>query len=267
MKKVCIFLAVLLFVLITAGCATFTQPPAAVVDDTEQELRITVSNEYANHEEDDIASDTLIGAEQHVEDETFEQVETIDRYQYFFDNYIALLPDWILTRSWDMESMIYQLPTPNGPYPDRPIFPATMLMVAFQTIVGLDETDHIIEQYGIFNVPASIIENVLLRYFPFTTNQLRDIMARERFYDESTNTYHLSTEVRFDTIEETGVITKIEESAGYVRLFYNIYARDMATWQLTSDIAVSGILTLQQSEDGFVVLSVTITYGFVNWGG
>ena len=271
MKKVCILMLSLLLLLGVAGCGLLPQPAAQpATDEEEQDVEIIPPTETvedrAIYEEDDITSDASTVAEQYTGDDAFEYTVTAEDKQYFFDNYFVLLPNWMLLRTWDMESMIHQLPTPNGPYADQPIFPAIMLMIAFETIVGWDERNAIVEQYGFSNVPANIVESVLLRYFPFTTNQLRDIMAREGRFDESTNTYTLVDEIRYSTMEDLGIITDIERSAGYVRLFYDVYYFDVGLGQITSDIAYSGILTLHQSEAGYVFVAVTLTYGFVNWG-
>jgi hypothetical protein len=107
------------------------------------------------------------------------------------------------------------------------------------------------------NIPASMIEEVLLRYFPFTVEQLREILYA--IYDADNNTYTYYGGRGGGPI--VGVVTNVESQGEFVKLTYDLYFGDV---DLSSGVfydgpIYSGILTLKKTDDGFMYWSVEVT--------
>lgn len=132
------------------------------------------------------------------------------------------------------------------------------LLWTFEDIIGREAMQTLWSEHN-FHFPADLIEEVLLRWFPFTTEQLREILYE--FYDEYNQTYFFPDGRGGPSFE--AIVTNIERQGEFVKLSYDFYWRpvwDPQQWERGN----SGILTLRQTDYGYMFWSVTLKANYDN---
>ena len=162
--------------------------------------------------------------------------------QHYFDEYVSrLLWNGMLALDWSGEDFRHISTAPYG------LGDSLNLMMAFEDIVGIERMGEIWQEHDI-RIPADIVEETLLRFFPFTVEQIREILYA--IYDDVDNTYTYAGGRGGGYI--FGVVTNVERWDGYVVLSYSLYVGESKSLQN------SGALTLKQTDDGFVFWSAEV---------
>ncbi len=94
------------------------------------------------------------------------------------------------------------------------------LMLAFEDIIGQDEMQKLFQQYD-GNFPAETVEDVLLKYFPFTAKELHEVLSYH--YNAETNTYQYDGGRGGGPIA-AAVVNVRPEINGPLRLDYEVYS-------------------------------------------
>ena len=179
----------------------------------------------------------------------FQLPEMTVEQQHFYDDYVhRLLFSELLTRSWSLENY-------SNLYIKSGSWPATFLIFAFEDIIGREAMLTIWQEHGTY-IPAEIVERVLLRYFPFTVEQLREVTLYS-IYDEASNSYIYGG--GRGGAPRAGVVTGIEREGEFVKLSYNLYGPGIGSHGIDT-MWFSGILTLREVDDRFMYWSVEVTY-------
>ena len=98
---------------------------------------------------------------------------------------------------------------------------------------------------------SNFYSRILLRWFPLTTEQLREILYE--FYDEYNRTYFFPDGRGGPPLE--AIVTNIERQGEFVKLSYDVYWRPQyPQWERGN----SGVLTLRQADYGYMFWSVTL---------
>lgn len=122
-----------------------------------------------------------------------------------------------------------------------------VLLFAFQDIIGQDAMQKLFDEYnGIF--PAGVIEDILLIRFPFTAEQLHEILSNH--YDAETETYHYESGRGGGPIEAAVVDAAID--GDFIRLYYELFNgySGLDIEPNTYLYKTPGILTLKQNMFG-----------------
>ena len=181
--------------------------------------------------------------------EPFQLPEMTEEQQYFYNEYVrTMLFNSMLIFDWSQENYRHDPDTP--PWASL----AGNLMFAFEDIIGQDAMSEIWETRGI-NIPAEIVEEVLLRYFPFTVEQIREMLYL--IYDEENNVYVYSGGRGGGP--RAGVVTNVERQGEFVKLSYEIYTPSIGG-SVVDTLWISGILTLKEIDDRFMYWSVSVVY-------
>lgn len=137
-----------------------------------------------------------------------------DEQQAFYTDYVGKLAySVLLLIDWSGDEFASISYEPSG------AFTGSYLILAFEDIVGYDEMKKLFERYN-GKFPAEVVEEVLLKYFPFTVEQLHEILAYH--YKADTNTYYYEGG-RGGGPAETAVVSVSHEADGSVRLGYEFY--------------------------------------------
>ena len=180
----------------------------------------------------------------------FQLPEMTVEQQYFYDEYVRrMLYNNLLTRNWSLEDYS------NISTATSELWRQPFLMLAFEDIVGQEAMHAIWDEHGIY-IPAEVVEQVLLRHFPFTAKQLREELLYSIF-DEVTDTY--SYPGGRGGAPREGVVTNIEREGEFVKLSYNVYGPDFGSHYVDT-MWLSGVLTLREVDDGFMYWSVEIVF-------
>ena len=121
------------------------------------------------------------------------------------------------------------------------------MMYAFEDIKGQDGMQKLFDEYkGIF--PAGVIEDILLIRFPFTAEQLHEILSD--IYHAETNTYHYEGGRGGGPIG--AAVVGVDDSGEFVRLNYEIYSgySGLDIESETFAYKLPGVLTLKQNVFG-----------------
>ena len=126
-----------------------------------------------------------------------------------------------------------------------------VLLFAYEDIIGPDAMQKLFNEYnGVF--PAGVIEDVLLIRFPFTAEQLHEILSNH--YDVETDTYRYESVRGGEPIEAavTDVNEFSENGQLFIRLSYEIYTGYSGLdYELnTYNYKTPGVLTLKQNVFG-----------------
>jgi hypothetical protein len=108
--------------------------------------------------------------------------EMSDEQQTFYTDYVEkLLYSGMLLYDWsgaDYSSISKEAGGASN---------ASDLMLAFEDIIGMDKMQKLFEQYD-GDFPADVVKEVLPKYFPFTIDDLHEILSYH--YNAETNIYH-----------------------------------------------------------------------------
>lgn len=123
----------------------------------------------------------------------------------------------------------------------------SFLIMAFEDITGKDEMQRLFREYDSY-FPADLIEGALLEYFPFTADQLHEILSYH--YRADTNTYYYDGGRGGGPIE--GAVTGIRAAGDFIYLDYEIFTgfSGMDEPPTTYLYKTPGVLTLRQKPDG-----------------
>lgn len=256
MKKL---LAVLLFAaLIVFSVGACNKAP---VQETEQNSSVSPNEETQSPASEQGTTEELIAKA--MDENAFDVPAMNEEQQKFYDLYVEqLLHSSMLLNSWSVTETSALSADPSGAKN------GSLLMLAFEDIVGGDEMQKLWKQYdGKF--PEETVEDVL-SIFPYSTEQLHDILANH--YDAAEKVYNYEGGRGGGPIEcaVTGVKTLDDQS---VKVTYAVFTGydDEATiaggnkeemYTSRSD----GTLTLKPEADGgYSYLSVLVNafYGKV----
>ena len=224
MRKMKVISLLLILLIGLAACGNNAAAPSGL----EPDENISVPVESSAQEETIDAVDDNI---------PFQLPEMTAEQQYYWDEYVSkLLWTGMLNVEWSSED-----------YRHLDI----CLMVAFSNILGTEAMRAIRQEYGA-DIPAEVAEEVLLRYFPFTAQPMREEILYSIF-DEARNVYHFPDDRSGNFI---GRVVNIERHGELVELSYDVYTFSWQEFQY--HWFSSGILTLRQTDYGYMFWSVTL---------
>ena len=175
----------------------------------------------------------------------FQLPEMTEEQRHFAEQYLnRLLWNNMLLFDWSAEDFRYISTAPDG------LSVSIHLMMAFEDIVGEERMREMWNEYGIY-FPADTVEEVLLRYFPFTVSQIREILYS--IYDEISSSYTYSSGRGGGP--RVGIVSDIKKRYEFVKLSYGIYGPGIGSHYVDT-LWLSGILTLKQTDYGFMFWSV-----------
>lgn len=168
--------------------------------------------------------------------------------QQYYDDYIRpLIYNGMLMASWSNEDYTNISAAQGGANEGSP------LIMAFEDIVGEDTMQTLwTENSG--NLPGKDVEEVLLERFPFSVEQLHEILAA--CYDEQTNTYAYSGGRGGGPVE--GAVISVESSGDYVYLSYEVFTGYSGIDEEPASYLYKrpGILTIKKYGDAYRYWSV-----------
>ena len=162
--------------------------------------------------------------------------------QEYYDGYLRqLIYSSLLMRDWsDQDYSALAVDHAGSSF-------ANYLILAFEDIVGSDEMQKLFTEYN-GDFPASVIEDVLLPRFPFTTSQLHEILAYH--YRADTNTYYYEGGRGGGPIE--AAITGVRTQGEFVYLDYEVFNGYSGLDEIPATYLYKtpGVLTLRRNADG-----------------
>ena len=143
----------------------------------------------------------------------FSTPEMTPEQQRYYDTYInPLVYNGLLFASWSSEDYANISTAPSGASQSQ------SLMMAFEDLVGQEKMEKLWEIHG-GDLPAETVESVLLERFPFTREQLHEIL--HACYRPQTNTYVYEGGRGGGPIE--AAVVYLEEEGAFLHLDYVLF--------------------------------------------
>jgi hypothetical protein len=162
---------------------------------------------------------------------------------------ISIIYSGLLTVSWSGEEYENIAVAPSG------ASQTNNLIMAFESIVGEDAMQTLLDEHG-EALPADVVEEVLLQQFPFTVEELHEILFS--CYDAQADTYTYGFGQGGGPLE--AAIVDVEDAGEFVYLSYELFSRfsGLADEPATYGYKTSGVLTLQKSGDAYRLFAVEV---------
>ena len=191
-----------------------------------------------------------------------DEQQTDDEYDWFYvpamtneqQNYYAeylrpLIFNGMLMLDWSIEEYSNISTAPSGANNSN------NLIMAFEDIVGQTEMQKLWEVHE-ENLPAEAVETVLLERFPFTQEQLHEILYA--CYNPKTNVYTYAGGRGGGPIE--GAVTAIKADGEFVFVSYELFTGYSGLDEEPASYLykISGTLTLKQTESAYQYWSVKL---------
>lgn len=173
-----------------------------------------------------------------------------DEQKGYYDIYITpLIYNGMLMLNWSDTEYANISIAPNG------ASQSNNLIMAYEDIVGQDVMQKLWKEHD-ENLPAEDVESVLLERFPFTKEQLHEIMYS--CYNEATKTYTYGGGRGGGPIE--AAITRVEEDGEFVQLSYEVFTGYSGLDQAPASYLykTSGTLTLKKGTDPYRYWAVRV---------
>jgi hypothetical protein len=168
----------------------------------------------------------------------------------YYENYIRhLIYSGLLTVNWSGEEYESIAVAPSG------ASQTNNLIMAFESIIGEDAMQSLLNEHG-EAPPADIVEEVLLQQFPFTVEQLHEILFS--CYDAQADTYTYGGGSGGGSLE--AAVVDVEDAGEFVYLSYEFFSSFSGTneYPATYGYKLSGILTLQKNGDAYRCFAVEV---------